>query len=349
MALGRTRLSLRVLAVAGLVLAAKVDAQTPDLFSDALPSNPSSSTPPTVASAATPPESGPDDVFSARQRSRTVRIALDLLAAARAEVELGAATRLSLNLFDDEALSAIVERTAPTQSGYSLSGRIEGVPFGTFALVVNGDVVAGSVHTPGARYSIRTVGKATYRVQRVDPASEPSLGDDTVQPPEPLRPSSAPSAVPSDGDPEAQADDGSVIDVFVFWTRASRLLVGGLRPIRAMIDLAVLETNEAYEAGGVIQRINLVGASEVKYDEKGLFDDIAHLQDRTDGDMDEIHQVRDSYAADLVHLVTSDARLFGPCGGIAYVTGGVAGVGVACPRRDGPAELRCQRGAGVRA
>ena len=63
---------------------------------------------------------------------------------------------LKLNLFDDTVFTGIVERTAPTFSGgQSLSGRLVGVEGGTLTLVVNGDVVAGTVRTPEATYRIR--------------------------------------------------------------------------------------------------------------------------------------------------------------------------------------------------
>ena len=61
-----------------------------------------------------------------------------------------------MNLFDDIVFTGIVERTAPTFSGdYSVSGQIDGVTLGTMTLVVNGEVVAGTVRTPHGTYRIR--------------------------------------------------------------------------------------------------------------------------------------------------------------------------------------------------
>ena len=83
-------------------------------------------------------------------RSRLVRIDLDQLAAAQAIAarDIGASAALTLNLFDDIVVSAVVERTAPTLSGgYSLAGRLADSAFGTVTVVVNGAVVAGTVRT----------------------------------------------------------------------------------------------------------------------------------------------------------------------------------------------------------
>ena len=51
-------------------------------------------------------------------------------------------------------LQAVRVRGAPTSSGYSLAGDLEGVPFGSVTLVVNGDVFVGTVRTSSAIYTI---------------------------------------------------------------------------------------------------------------------------------------------------------------------------------------------------
>ena len=74
--------------------------------------------------------------------------------------------------------------------------------------------------------------------------------------------------------------------------------------MRALIDLMEAETNQAYAASGVIQRIRLVGTAEVSYLEHASSkDDLAHLRVKSDGEMDEVHALRDQYAADFVHLI----------------------------------------------
>lgn len=83
--------------------------------------------------------------------------------------------RLNLNLFDDTVLTAIVERTVPTRSGYALWGRIEGVEGGTMTLVVNGTVVAGSVQTLSGEYRIQSVGDQLYAISQIDEAKLPPV------------------------------------------------------------------------------------------------------------------------------------------------------------------------------
>ena len=85
---------------------------------------------------------------------------------------------LTLNLFDDASFTGLVEQVAPTFSGgYSLSGRLAGIEMGTMTLVVNGDVVAGTVRTPETTYRIRPAGGGLHAVSEVDLARLPPLGE----------------------------------------------------------------------------------------------------------------------------------------------------------------------------
>ena len=85
---------------------------------------------------------------------------------------------LTLNLFDDASFTGLVQSVAPTLSGgYSLSGPLAGVDMGTMTLVVNGDVVAGTVRTPEATYHIRPAGAGLHAVSQVDLSRPPPLGE----------------------------------------------------------------------------------------------------------------------------------------------------------------------------
>ncbi|MCY4506955.1 MAG: hypothetical protein OXG35_08350, partial [Acidobacteria bacterium] len=85
---------------------------------------------------------------------------------------------LTLNLFDDASFTGLVRSVAPTFSGgYSLSGPLAGVEMGTMTLVVNGEVVAGSVRAPEATYRIRPAGAGLHAVSQVDLSRLPPLGE----------------------------------------------------------------------------------------------------------------------------------------------------------------------------
>ena len=104
----------------------------------------------------------------------------------------------------------------------------------------------------------------------------------------------------------------TVIDVAVFYTPAAREWAGGIDEIETSIDLMIAETNVAYEASGVHQRIKLVAVEEVAGYTQGVdtglgesFTDLNRMKSPSDGYMDEVHGIRDTVAADIVLLVRS--------------------------------------------
>ena len=233
-------------------------------------------------------------------RRRLVTVDIDRLAQARDAVGQGVApsAALRLNLFADTVFTGIVERTSPTLSGYVLSGRIEGVDPGTMTVVVNGTVVAGTIRTPRAVYRIRSEGGGVHVVSQIDESRLPPGA-------EPLRPPPADVARTADAI-DIPRNTESAIDVAVFHTPAARQAEGGSAGIQAVIDLMVAETNRAYADSGVQQRLMLVATEETEYTESGFPGvDLFRLKFPADGHMDEVHTIRNTRRADLVHLIAA--------------------------------------------
>ena len=116
--------------------------------------------------------------------------------------------------------------------------------------------------------------------------------------------------------PLCGSDRGVTIDVVVAYTPAAREAAGGTAAIEAEIDLMVAETNEAYAASGVQQRVALTGRSEVPYVETFDLRDLYQLADPEDGELDEVHGLLDRTGADVAHLIV--ARPYDVCG-IAFL------------------------------
>jgi hypothetical protein len=76
--------------------------------------------------------------------------------------------------------------------------------------------------------------------------------------------------------------------------------------MRELIYLAVAETNQSYENSQLEQRLNLVHFEEVSYDEETFPKALSHLTHPSDGVMDNVHTLRDAYAADEVVLLIED-------------------------------------------
>ena len=243
----------------------------------------------------------PSEVSTSGQRAeileaweRRVYIARDELAGARDEVEYGGAGNLLLNVRPGVDLDMLVERTAPTAWGYSLSGRIEGDTVGFVTLVVHAQAVAGSIWTPDASYEVVPLAGGVHIVRDVTNQPHPEHAGAVH-----------PELTGSGETAQGGVDDGSVVDVLVVWTPARERGAGGQAHVKSQIDMAIAYTNDALERSGAFVTLNLVGAEIVDYVEGGSRTDLDRLVDPADEHMESVHALRDTVGADLVSLAVS--------------------------------------------
>lgn len=265
-----------------------------------LPAGPSAAA--DVASMAGTASAGQGAAVVADARERRVRIARHELAAARADVENAGAGRLFLNMRDGVRLDVVVERTAPTRWGYSLSGRVAGESVGFVTLVVHREAVAGTIWTPDSAYELSYLGGGVHVLRDVTNAPPVECGG--------ALPSGL-SATEVTG--QSGTDDGSVVDILVVWTPAAEEGYGGGPRILSRIDMLIAYTNDAFERSGAFVELNLVGAEKVDYSEMDDETDLDRLAIPDDGHMDQIHDWLDALGADLVYMLKYVSR------GLAYL------------------------------
>ena len=107
----------------------------------------------------------------------------DTAATVPAGAEAAPSGALTLNLFDDLSFTGLVQRVALTFSGGYLSvGPLAGVEMGTMTLLLNGEVVAGTVRTPEGTYRIRPAGARIHSVSKIHPSRPPPLGEPILIP-----------------------------------------------------------------------------------------------------------------------------------------------------------------------
>ena len=255
----------------------------------------------TPAPGGTAAPEGPADPRALRQR--WVQVDQALLAGSRP------GDRLGLNLFEDALYAGVVDHVTRNPSGsVSWTGYLEGEPFSQFVLVLGRGQVAGSITRLGAIYQVRPAAGDLYGIHQVDLDQIPPEGG-------PIVPTLPRAATPAE--PGAPADDGSAIDVLVVYTPDARDAAGGTTAILNFIDLAITETNRSYANSGVTQRLRLVNAAELPYNETGfLSTDLQRLTWNPDGYLDEAHELRDLFGADCVSLLVENTQ---SSAGIAYL------------------------------
>ena len=204
-----------------------------------------------VKSAAAPPSMA----GLPRAWERSVRIARQELAVARGDVHNFGSGRLLLNVREGVDLDVVVERTAPTKWGYSLSGRVAGGNVGFVTLVVHDEVVAGSIWTPDSSYELHYMGSGIHALWDVTDAPPIACGGAL-----PLELSAADENVQASTD-DHRGDDVSVVDILVVWTQAAEELHGGgEQGMLALSDMLVAYVNDVFGRSGALVSLNLVGA-----------------------------------------------------------------------------------------
>ncbi len=107
--------------------------------------------------------------------------------------------------------------------------------------------------------------------------------------------------------PAAIRAETAQIDVMIVYTPAARDHAGGEAAMRADILATLAGANEVFANSGIDVELRLVHTAEVDYTESGSFPtDLARLTDPESGYMDEVHEWRDAWGADIVSLFRRD-------------------------------------------
>jgi hypothetical protein len=173
--------------------------------------------------------------------------------------------------------------------------------------VVDGRLLGRIVHQDRL-FIVRASAEAgVYAISEVDSSQLPN----ELQPVTPPRqPSEFDARI---ADAAVGGDSNQYVDLLVVYSAAARAAMGSTAAMQLEVVGAVDNANLALANGGVTHRLRLVYQTETSYVEAGEAD-LSRLADPDDGNMDEVHRLRDQYDADVVSFVgTSNA-----CG-VAYV------------------------------
>jgi len=177
-----------------------------------------------------------------------------------------------------------------------------------------GEALVGDVRTSkGDHFRIRGVGGRTYVVEEID---QTKFNEADPTPVRGRRESKRDES--GDISDTCSTDTGDQIDVMVVYTPQARDGCGGTEQIEATIYQAYAEANQSYQLSDINQRIRLVHVAEISYTEAtsgtpeaNLTTDRDNLKGTTDGNMDGVHVLRNTYGADIVVLITEgDAYVY---------------------------------------
>lgn len=225
-----------------------------------------------------------------------------------------------LELSDELTVLATKDRARSTRAGSrTWLGDVAGSPNGDVRLVRRGDAVVGTVRANGQLYRVRPDGQGRHLVELVDEtllpgcagenAASDAFDDGSAQD----TPGSGGTTSGGDATPVGSTE----IDLLVVYTPTARMVSGGTDGMLALIELAALETNQAFANSGLDVSVRVVHSAELTgYAESSSFStELSRLRVPTDGYFDDVHTLRDLYGADQVSMIVGNES---SCG-IAYV------------------------------
>ena len=250
---------------------------------------------------------------------------------------------LVLNLFNDVEFRARVERVRDLETGSRfMSGSLEGGGHFTIFLHKSG-IVRGEIHSIRGVYTLRSEGADFDQVliQQVDLSDVVICGNDEESwMTEGNEPASAEanwsrgqrtelgrtdartasfgivgSGARQESDQASSQSTDDTIDVLVVYTQRVEDYEGGSAEVQATIENEVAKMNQVLENSGLSDRqMRLVGMEKVDYSSSDIHLDLLILE-KTEEDnrnnrdysaLDEVHELRETYKADLVHLIVRD-------------------------------------------
>lgn len=239
---------------------------------------------------------------------------------------------LDLNFFNGTPLAAIRTRFEDRGlEGCSWFGEVAGEPPHSSAVVLSlvAGRLAGIVQTRTRGYQILPVTDNTHLVAdadmarlsarisalRTDAIPSPNWNVSTYKPEgaAPEDPAFASHILPPG---EKRLSRRSMtVDIMVVYTAAALAVFGSAANARAIAQLNVDQTNEAFTRSAVSAQLRLVAVLPIDYEETGdVFVDLDRLKNPSDGYMDNVHALRNTYAADLVGFFIGGKMTFGGLG-----------------------------------
>lgn len=215
---------------------------------------------------------------------------------------------IHLNLFHDTGLFVKVEKVISNPSGSTTwIGKDPRDDSSIMVLTGKNGVMVGSASFQNHNFSIRYLGGEVHEIMEMDHSKYAGCEE-----PETI------GTFPEENNlrldlSNIQADPGTDLDVMVVYTADARSSAGGTTAMENLIDQAVSESNTGYSNSNVNISMTLVHTAEVSYSESGFnwSTCLSRLRNPSDGYMDEVHSLRNTYCADVVLMVVNNQAYCG--------------------------------------
>lgn len=186
------------------------------------------------------------------------------------------------------------------------SGEIADDPNNSVMIVRNGDKLTGTIRAKGQLYSLHPLRSGGHAIVRVNEAKMPA--DHPVAYTRMWR-AAVEQKQRAKGNPSAAAALAPVtVRVMVVYSSAAASAVGD--PL-GKANLAIAESNQSFANSGANVSFQLAGQYTASYTNSSFDTDLSRFRGTTDGYLDSYHNTRNSIAADVNVLITTNTTYCG--------------------------------------
>jgi Leucine-rich repeat (LRR) protein len=239
---------------------------------------------------------------------------------------------LLLHLFDDKHYRAVVERVGRSYDGITgITAKLLDTDFGYCYLSLSAQGISLSVDVPQADEQFRVAtkeGRAYLWQAKLSDVKKDELGCADIELPEEDALQLQATPLSGDGTAEVNADninDAVTIDLLIVYTaNAATWAAQNATSIDHVINQAMQRSNTIMANSLTNITFNLVYKYATTYTEvpnSTNNEDLYRLMNTNDGHLDEVHELRRLYHADLVMLIPQ----INYTGGVAYLLNSVTG------------------------
>jgi subtilisin family serine protease len=201
---------------------------------------------------------------------------------------------ISIELFG-ETVTALQKDVDIQQGQLIWVGHVEGQVMDTVIVTARGNTFSALIQHGGRTFELGIGRSGRNRLFELDLSLLP--------PDDPFVPPDGGGSVDGASDFEQPVAVNVVQDLLAVYTQSACDAVGSCDQMVANIVTAVADMNAAYQASGIDITMNLVGTTWTDYSGSDFNVTLDDLTGTNDGNMDEVHGVRDQLGADIVALV----------------------------------------------
>ena len=172
--------------------------------------------------------------------------------------------------------------------------------------------MSGNVQIGDKTYEIEPKGNNQHDITQVDPDKNPKHSHPKKHEDFLATGGQLDTTVTAASPTTSAATTGTIINLLVVYTPRAKNNASGQSGIETKITNAVAMANQAYINSNIDMQLNLVKMVETNYVETGdIYTSLNDLTGTGDGKMDEVHTLRNQYAADQVSLISADTNACG--------------------------------------